>query len=138
MNKTYPVIGKVLDLFGNWLKHRQEIRELHGLDNGELTKIAHELNMEPADLDSLVHKGPRVSDEMPKLLARLGLDSHTLSQTQPLMLRDMIRVCASCQQKRRCDGDLAAGTSEQKYEDYCPNASTIDGLKTTVDQSLRS
>jgi methyl-accepting chemotaxis protein len=138
MSKRYPVIGKVVDVFGNWLKHRREVRELHGLDNGEFAKIARELNMTSADLDSFVHQGPHASDELPKLLTRLGLDSLTLSQTQPVVLRDMVRVCASCQQKRQCDRDLAAGTSEQKYEDYCPNASAIDELKTTVDRSLRS
>jgi len=130
MNKKHPVIDKVVDVFGNWLKRRREIRELQGLDNGELAKIAHELNMTPAELDSFVHQGPRAADEMPKLLTRLGLDSDALCQTQPLVLRDMARVCASCQQKRRCDRDLAAGTSEKRYEEYCLNAATVDGLKT--------
>jgi Family of unknown function (DUF6455) len=134
MNKEYPVIDKVVDLFGNWLKRRREIRELQGLDNNELAKFAHELNMTPADLDSLVHQGLRAADEMPRLLTRLGLDSDALSQTQPLVLRDMARVCASCQQKRRCNRDLAAGNSEKTYEEYCLNASTIDGLKTTADR----
>jgi hypothetical protein len=135
MSKRYPVIGKVVDVFGNWLKHRREVRELHGLDNGEFAKIARELNMTSADLDSFVHQGPHASDELPKLLTRLGLDSLTLSQTQPVVLRDMVRVCASCQQKRQCDRDLAAGTSERNYEEYCPNASTIDGLTITADGS---
>jgi hypothetical protein len=135
MSRRYPVIDKVVDIFGNWLKHRRDIRELHGLDNREFAKIAQELNMAPADLDSFVHQGPHASDELPKLLARLGLDSHALSQTQPVVLRDMVRVCASCQQKRQCDRDLAVGTSEQNYDEYCPNASTIDGLTITVDGS---
>jgi hypothetical protein len=133
MSKKHPVVDKVVDIFGNWLKHRRDIRELHGLDSGEFAKIAHELNVTPADLDLFVHQGPGASDEMPKLLTRLGLDSHTLSQTQPVVVRDMVRVCASCQQKRRCNRDLAAGTSAQKYEGYCSNASTIDGLETKAD-----
>ena len=51
-----------------------------------------------------------------------------LSRTQPLVLRDMVRVCASCQQKHQCDRDLDAGTSAQHYEKYCLNASTINSL----------
>jgi uncharacterized protein YjiS (DUF1127 family) len=133
MNKKYPIIDKVVDIFGNWLKRRREIRELQGLNNGELAKFAHELNMMPADIDSLVHRGPRAADEMPKLLTRLGIDCDALSRTQPLVLRDMARVCASCQQKRLCNRDLAAGTSEKTYEEYCLNAPTIDGLKTGAD-----
>lgn len=65
---------------------------------------------------------------MPKLLTALGIDEKALSRTQPLALRDMVRVCASCQQKHQCDRDLDAGTSAQHYEKYCLNASTIDGL----------
>jgi hypothetical protein len=40
----------------------------------------------------------------------------------------MVRVCASCQQKARCNSDLDAGTLAQHYEQYCPNAPAIDEL----------
>src|SRR5258708_28673020 len=126
--KSYSVINKLIDVFGNWLKHRQEIREIRDLDNAEFAKIAHELRITPADLDTFVRQGPRAVDELPKLLTALGIDEEALSRTQPFLLRDMIRVCASCQQKHQCDRDLDAGTSAQHYEEYCLNASTIDSL----------
>ena len=44
------------------------------------------------------------------------------------VLRDMERVCARCPHRRRCDEDLAAGTSPQHYQEYCPNAATIKRL----------
>jgi hypothetical protein len=53
-----------------------------------------------------------------------------LSRTQPLALRDMTRVCASCQQKRRCNRDLSTGASAQHYEEYCLNTPAIEELKT--------
>jgi hypothetical protein len=126
--KPYPIIHNLIDAFGNWLKHRQEIREIRNLDNAEFANIAHELCITPADLDTFVRQGPRAVDELPKLLAALGIDEKALSRTQPLVLRDMARVCASCQQKHQCDRDLDAGTSAQHYEEYCLNASTIDAL----------
>ncbi len=129
MSTRHSVVDKVVDIFGNWLQRRREIRELRELDNGDFAKIAGELNVTTADLDSFVHQGPHAADELPKLLTNLGLDSELLPRTQPLLLRDMARVRASCQQKRRCNADLAAGTSEQHYEEYCLNASTIDELK---------
>ena len=43
-------------------------------------------------------------------------------------LRDMERVCALCLHKRQCDVDLAAGTSREHYQEYCPNAPTIKRL----------
>lgn len=135
MSERYPVIGKLAAIFGNWIRRSREIRELRELNNGEFARISQELNMAPADLDLFVNQGPRASDELPELLTRLGLDSHALSQTQPVVLRDMVRVCASCQRKRQCGRDLAAGTSKQNYDEYCPNASTIDELTTTAGQS---
>jgi Family of unknown function (DUF6455) len=125
----YPIVTKVIDLFGDWLKHRQAIREIRGLDSGEFASIAHDLRIAPADLDALVCQGPHAADELPKLLKALGIDEKALSRTQPLVLRDMARVCTLCRQKPQCDRDLDAGTSPEHYADYCLNASTIDALE---------
>ncbi len=126
--RTYPIVKDAINLFGSWLKHRQEIRELRGINSGDLARIAQDLSVTAADLDSLVCQGPHASDELPRLLKSLGIDEATLSRTQPLLQRDMMRVCSACQQKTRCDHDLDAGTSAQHYEEYCLNASSIDGL----------
>jgi hypothetical protein len=124
--KSYPLVDKVIDIFGDWLKHRREIREMRELDAGEFTRIAHELCVSPDDLDTFVRHGPHATDELPKLLKALGIDENALARSQPLVLRDMERVCASCVRKAQCDQDLDAGTSDQHYEEYCLNASTID------------
>ena len=126
--KTYPIVESAINLFGNWLRHRQEMRELREIDSGDLARIAHELCVTPAELDTLVRRGSHASDELPRLLKSLGIDEATLSRTQPLLKRDMVRVCAACQQRARCDHDLDAGTSNRHYEEYCPNAPTIEGL----------
>jgi Family of unknown function (DUF6455) len=126
--KPYPIINKLIYVFGNWLKHRQEIREIRDLDSVAFANIAHELCITPADLDTFVRQGPHAVDELPKLMTALGIDQKALSRTQPLVLRDMARVCASCQQKHQCDRDLDAGTFARHYEEYCLNASTIDAL----------
>jgi uncharacterized protein YjiS (DUF1127 family) len=31
--KSPPIIGKLIDAFGNWRKHRQEIREIRDLND---------------------------------------------------------------------------------------------------------
>ncbi len=93
-------------------------------------KIARELNIQLADLDTLVRQGSHAADELSGLLTILGINRDLLAKTQPLVLRDMTRVCTSCQQKHRCNQDLAAGTSAQHYAEYCLSASTIDDLRT--------
>jgi hypothetical protein len=126
--KPYPIVDKLINVFDSWLKHRQEIRELREFDIGEFARIAHELCVTPDDLDTLVRRGPDAIEELPKLLAALGIDEKAIARTLPLVLRDMERVCASCQHKRQCDHDIAAGTSGQHYEEYCDNAATINSL----------
>src|ERR1700736_220355 len=126
--KSHPIISKLIDAFGNWRKRRQEIREIRDLDDDEFATLTHELRIPLADLDTFVRQGPDAVDELSKLLTALGIDEKALSRTQPLVLRDMVRVCASCQQKHQCDRDLDAGTSAQHYQEYCLNASTIDAL----------
>jgi hypothetical protein len=127
--KPYPIVNDLIDLFRDWLKHRQAIREIRDLNSGEFANIAHELLITPADLDTLVRQGPHAADELPKLLKALGVDEKALSRTQPHVLRDMARVCALCRQKPQCGCDLDAGTSPEHYVDYCLNASTIDALE---------
>jgi hypothetical protein len=129
VSKQYPIVDKIVGAFGNWRKRRSDIREMRELDSSEFARIARELTVPTTDLDMLVHQGPHASDELLHLLTLLGLDKDVLAKTQPLALRDMTRVCASCQQKRQCNQDLGTGASAQHYEEYCFNAPAIDELK---------
>ena len=126
--KTHLIIESAINLFGDWLKHRREIREFREMNSGDFARIAQDLCITPAELDAVVRQGPHASDELPKLLKSLGIDAAAVSRTQPLLQRDMVRVCALCQQKALCDHDLDAGTSAQHYDEYCPNASAVQEL----------
>src|SRR6266702_2979179 len=118
--KTHPIVENTINLFCDWLKHRQEMRELRDMNSGDFDRIARDLCVSPAELDELVRQGPHASDELPQLLKALGIDEATLSRTQPVLQRDMLRVCAACQEKNRCNSDLDAGTLAQHHEEYCP------------------
>jgi transcriptional regulator with XRE-family HTH domain len=109
--KPYPVVSLVVDTFGEWLKHRRELREMREMDAANFGRIASELRMSSADLEALVRQGPHAADELPKMLQALGVDQDDLARTEPLVLRDMERVCSLCNHKRQCDRDLAAGTA---------------------------
>ena len=126
--KPNPVVSRVIDIFGEWLKHRRGLREMREMDAANFGQITSELRMTSADLEALVRQGPHAADELPKMLTALGIDQDALARTEPLVLRDMERVCALCNHKRQCDRDLAAGTAAAHYEAYCANAATIDGL----------
>jgi hypothetical protein len=132
--QPYPTVTRMVDTFGEWLKHRRELREMRDMDAANFGQIASDLRMSSADLEALVRQGPHAADELPKMLAALGIDQDDLARTEPLVLRDMERVCSMCINKRQCDRDLAAGTSAAHYEEYCANAPTIDGLSQQVER----
>src|SRR3954451_1784034 len=104
--KTYPIVENAINLFGDWLKHRQEMREIRDMNSGDFARIARDLCVSPAELDEVVRRGPHASDELPRLLKALGIDEATLSRTQPVLQRDMVRVCGACQQKALCNHDF--------------------------------
>ena len=124
----YPRVELLINTFGDWLKHRRELNEIRQMDRSDFDRIAGDLRVSPDDLNELVRKGPHAADELPKLLKALGVDEAGLARTQPLVLRDMERVCALCHSKAQCDRDLAAGTSAEHYAGYCLNAPTIEVL----------
>jgi uncharacterized protein YjiS (DUF1127 family) len=133
-NDPYPRIEALIDTFTAWLKHRRELNEMRQMDRCDFDRIASDLRVSPGELDVLVHQGPHAADELPKLLKALGIDEAGLARSEPLVLRDMQRVCALCHHKRQCDHDLEAGTSAEHYEGYCPNKSTIHGLDQLVNR----
>ena len=126
--KPYPRVEFLISRFADWLTHRRELSEIRGMDRTDFDRIAGDLRISPAELDALVGRGPHAADELPRMLKALGIDEADLARTEPLVLRDMERVCALCNHKRQCDRELDAGTAAEHYEGYCPNAGTIDSL----------
>jgi Family of unknown function (DUF6455) len=129
---AYPRVQLLIDAFVSWLKRHRELSEIGQLDREAMQRIARDLRISPDDLDELVRNGPHAADELPHMLKALGIDEAALARLEPLVMRDMARVCSLCQDKARCRDDLAAGTAGQHYEEYCLNAPTIDHLGETI------
>jgi uncharacterized protein YjiS (DUF1127 family) len=128
-DRPYPAVQSFIETFAAWLRHRRELSELQQLDRNEHDRIADDLRISPTELDELVRHGPHAADELPRMLKALGIDEQALARAQPMVLRDMERVCALCGHKAECDRDLDAGTAADNYENYCLNAPTIDRLE---------
>lgn len=127
-DEAYPIVDFWIDKFVGWLKHRRDLSELRQMNRTDFNLIAQDLRISPDDLERLIEAGAHGADEMPKMLKTLGIDVSDLMRVEPLMVRDMQRVCGLCQDKAHCHGELAAGTAAQHYREYCPNAPTIDAL----------
>ena len=128
--EPYPFVTKVIDLFRDWLKQRRELNELteYAADPGELERVARELNVTPADLETLVRQGSQSANELSYTLTAWASTKRPYgARSRPL--RDMERVCSFCTHKRRCHQELAAGTAATNYVEYCENADTMDALR---------
>jgi hypothetical protein len=130
-SRPYPIVQDLIESFTGWLKHRRELSEIRQLDRTDFDRIAGDLRISPDDLEELVRHGPHAADEMPKMLEQLGISAEQLGQAQPLLVRDMERVCSFCRDKARCNRDLADGTAAENYPAYCGNTATIETLART-------
>ncbi|MDA9522683.1 hypothetical protein XI06_20950 [Bradyrhizobium sp. CCBAU 11434] len=130
-SRPYPIVQDLIESFASWLKHRREMAEMRQLDRSEFDRIANDLRIAPDDLEELVRHGKHAADELPKMLEQLGISAEALGRAQPLLLRDMERVCSLCGHKGQCDRDLADGTAAENYHGYCGNAATLESLDRT-------
>lgn len=128
----YPGIEPVLDKIASWInnyrrasKARAELREV---GREEVARIAHDLNVTPGELSSLVGKGPGSASLLYKMLAALGVDRENKNLNDPRMIRDLERLCFACDHKTRCAHELDVGSAKERYREFCPNAYTLDVL----------
>jgi hypothetical protein len=127
--RHYPVVETVIDIFAEWLKHRREVAESCSCDSAEYAQIARDLSLSTGELDELVRRGPHSADALPKMLAALHIDQGAIERVEPMVMRDMERVCSVCEQKRKCAHELATGKAVEHYADFCPNAATLKALE---------
>jgi pyrroloquinoline quinone (PQQ) biosynthesis protein C len=102
--------------------------ELMNCDADDVARIARDLKIQPAELATLAKKGPNSADLLQRLLVALGVDANGLEHDDPLVMRDLQRLCTTCAEKWQCRSDLANGVIAENFHDYCPNAYTLDAI----------
>jgi hypothetical protein len=124
----YDSLQSVLKSIAQWITKYRYARDLVNCDPDEVANIARDLRLSPSELTILARNGPNAADLLRDLLDVLGLDQKNLENDEPLVMRDVERLCTLCHEKRQCRFDLANGVSADNYRDYCPNAFTLDAL----------
>lgn len=128
----YPALEPILGAIARWITKYREAHDaradLSGCDSEEVARIAHELNISPRELTDLARKGPESAALLGKMLLALGIDAESPTVKDPLLMRDLQRLCLACDHKRQCAHELAAGTAAAHYGEFCPNAYTLDVL----------
>lgn len=118
----------VADVVKQWREVVASARELAG-SSQTTADIARDLGLSPIELRMLAAKGADAAKELPCLLESLRISIQTIAEKDPMVLRDLQRVCSVCEHKRQCDRDIAAGTLAKNYDRYCLNAETVNAIK---------
>ncbi len=127
-----PSVELVFKSVARWMRNYREAFSTAGqlakCDPDEVAKIARDLQIAPRDLVRLSGKGPGAAQLLLRMLEALGVDPKNLGVEKPAVMRDLQRLCITCGYKQTCERDLAKGMAAERYEDYCPNAYTLDAL----------
>lgn len=122
----------MFDGFAAWWRNLRAGRarrdELHACGD-ELGHIARDVGLVTADLYTIAAKRPDAADQLKQRLAALYMDRAALLQAEPMVVRDLERVCTVCGSKRRCERDLTRHPADAAWRTYCPNAHTLEALE---------
>ena len=124
----YPRVTAVLEMVAEWWKRRDHHRDrLEAVTGPDVEKMARDIGITAGELRMLARQGARPL-LLPRMLDALHIDAEALSRHDPVTFRDLQRVCALCDSKRRCAVDLAEGDAAETFESYCPNALTLKSV----------
>jgi transcriptional regulator with XRE-family HTH domain len=128
----YEKLSWISNAIAQWIvkyRYARGIRnELMNCSADDVAGMARELNITPTELAALAQKGPNAANLLQKLLIALGVDPNGLANDDPLVMRDLQRLCITCGYKRQCEFDLEKGELADNFREYCPNAFTLDAL----------
>jgi hypothetical protein len=104
---------------------RRELQTLDACGREEEAKLARDLGLSLVDLRKLMRTVPAGTTLLLRRMAALDLDPKEVSEIEPLLFRDLERVCTLCGSRRRCSRDLAHNSADPAWESYCPNVATL-------------
>ena len=93
----------------------------------EVMRMAQEIGVTPTQLREL-SKGHGNANLLKSMLVALHVDPKVIADMDPLVMRELKWLCITCSNKKRCEHELAKGTAEEHFREFCPNAVSLDEL----------
>jgi hypothetical protein len=121
------LVGIIQSLTG-WLQKIAPAIEFDCCDASEIERLAREAGLNERELRALAATPAGASILLNRRLAILHLDPANTERIHSAVLRDLQIHCTMCGSKKRCAGDLASGTLDSTWQDYCPNTHTLRSL----------
>ena len=125
---AHSLIGRVLDWWYGVRDSWQRMHELEMLSDHEIERMAKDIGVRPEELVRMMAEPNSTALLLERRLAALSLDPEDIRRLSPLLLADLQRTCALCDEKRRCRQDLDADPAAPGWESYCPNSGTLRTL----------
>jgi len=122
------MVAAAVGVFQWW--RQKTICDLAECGDEEIEHIAHDLCMSASEFRELARKGAESADFLLRRMVLIDLDPKEVSLTQRQTFQDLQRVCTRCRSRRRCVKDLSCKPNSPEWEDYCPNATTLNELDT--------
>jgi hypothetical protein len=101
--------------------------ELRNCGDG-IGAIARDVGLSGSDLRIVAAKRPNAADQLKLRLEALPLDRAAALRADPLVMRDLERVCSVCGSKRQCKRDWILDPGDEAWRGYCRNAPTLESL----------
>jgi hypothetical protein len=117
-----------------WRERSRLRREFDGLrQQGELDRTLIDSGIAPSDVYRLMRSYPHTREQMAQMMQRLGIERAALPRSPTVLeeLRAMEWRCGECADWRKCRTWLDAGDAPGSYRAFCPNAETLDQLRTS-------
>jgi hypothetical protein len=114
-----------------WQGARSRWARLHELDrlsSDDIDRLAQDVGMNSSDFLRIATQPDGAAELLRRRLASLNLDPEDVRKLSPLLLRDLQRTCAMCEEKERCAADLGESSDTVGWDSYCPNSGTLRTL----------
>jgi hypothetical protein len=129
LSERENALSFVTEWWRNWKNRRAAIDELNRCGEDEAAHIARDVGVSPSELQTLAGKWPDSTDLLSGRIVAAGLRADNIRATEPMVLRDLQRVCTQCAERSRCEHDLDRDKRDRVWRGYCPNVTTLDALR---------
>jgi len=129
-SKIRSTIAAVLQRCREWMADGSRA-ELRYCGEEDLARMAHDAGVTAGEFRSLAKQSPHSADLLLSRMDALGLDRDQIARAEPQVFHDLQRVCSMCIRHGRCARDLKRDSSDQAWQDYCPNVDTLGELTTS-------
>jgi hypothetical protein len=135
MRPLSSVADRVIDAWKSFWsierQRRQLAEEMASLGRDEAGRILRDIGLPESSLPVVVRRGARSRALLEGMYARLSITGEAL-QRDRAVTRDIERQCLICAAQRQCRRWLARGGDPEEYRKFCPNAETLDFLRSSA------